>query len=90
MTFARRVKAKLTSPFNDLIGLNRPKEKELTVVFAVISELGSEKTLYLPFFSRVDLNKTCKILKGLGFNVQLLKIDVDSFYAKTKKCPSKA
>ena len=87
--FRKKVKAKLTSPFNDLIGLNRPKEKELTVVFAVISD-SSEKTLYLPFFSRVNLNKTCKILKGLGFNVQLLKIDVDSFYAKTKKCPSKA
>lgn len=87
--FRKKVKAKLAPPFSDLINADRPREKELTVVFAVISD-SPEKTLHLPFFSRVNLNNTCKVLKGLGFNVQLLKIEVDPRYAKTKKCPPKA
>lgn len=86
--FRKKVKAKLVAPFNGLIDVAaRPKEKEFTVVFAVISE-SAEKTLHLPFFSRVNLNNTCKVLRGFGFNVQLLKIDVDPAFAKTKKCPS--
>jgi uncharacterized protein (TIGR04141 family) len=84
--FRKKVKAKLAPPFSDLIDADRPKEKELTVVFAVISD-SPERTLHLPFFSRVNLNNTCKVLNGLGFNVQLLKVEVDSIYAKTKKCP---
>lgn len=85
--FRRKVKAKLATPFDSLIDVAaRPKEKEFTVVFAVISDLP-KKALHLPFFSRVNLNNTCKVLRGFGFNVQLLKIDVDPTYAKTKKCP---
>ena len=88
--FRKKVKAKLAAPFNGLIDVAaRPKEKEFTVVFAVISE-SSEKTLHLPFFSRVNLNNTCKVLRGFGFNVQLLKIDVDPTYAKTRICPPKS
>lgn len=87
--FRKKVKAKLAPPFSSLIEVEaRPKEKEYTVVFAVISD-SPEKTLHLPFFSRVNLNNTWKVLRGFGFNVQLLKIEVDPVYAKTKKCPSK-
>lgn len=87
--FRKKVKAKLAWPFSDLIDVGTgPKEKEFTVVFAVISD-SPEKVLYLPFFSRVNLNNTWKVLRGFGFNVQLLKIAVDPVYAKTKKCPTK-
>lgn len=87
--FRKKVKAKLTPPFSNLIEVeSRPKEKEFTVVFAVVSD-SSGKTLHLPFFSRVNLNNTRKVLIGFGFNVQILKIAVDPIYAKTKKCPSK-
>lgn len=87
--FREKLKAKLKPPFSNLIDIEaRPKDKEFTVVFAVISE-STEESLYLPFFSRVNLNNTCKVLKGFGFNVQLLKIPVDPLYAKTKHCPPK-
>ena len=66
----------------------RPRDHEFTVVFAVISD-SPEQTLHLPFFSRVNLNNTRKVLSGFGFNVQLLKIAVDPIYAKAKTCPSK-
>jgi len=84
--FRRKVKAKLPKPFDALIDISaRPKEKEYTVVYAVISEAPGE--LHLPFFSRVNLNNTRKVLEGFGFNVELLKIDVDETFAKTKICP---
>lgn len=87
--FRKKVKAKLASPFRDLIDVEaRPRDKEFTVVFAVISD-SPEQTLHLPFFSRVNLNNTRKVLSGFGFNVELLKIAVDPIYAKTKTCPSK-
>jgi uncharacterized protein (TIGR04141 family) len=87
--FRKKVKAKLASPFEDLIDVEtRPRDKEFTVVFAVISD-SPEQSLHLPFFSRVNLNNTRKVLSGFGFNVQLLKIAVDPIYAKTKTCPSR-
>lgn len=85
--FRRKVKEKLSNPFDALINVAaRPKEKEFTVVYAVISDTPGE--LYLPFFSRVNLNNTRKVLEGFGFNVELLKIDVDETFAKTKICPT--
>lgn len=45
--FRKKVKAKLGSPFNDLIAVERPTDKELTIVFAVISD-SEEKALQLP------------------------------------------
>lgn len=85
--FRRKVKAKLSKPFDTLIDIAaRPKEKEYTVVYAVISDAPEE--LYLPFFSRVNLNNTRKVLEGFGFNVELLKIGVDETFAKTTICPT--
>lgn len=48
--FRKKVKAKLWPPFSDLISPDRPKEKELTVVYAIISD-SPEKSVLLPFFS---------------------------------------
>jgi len=85
--FRKKVRGQLAAPFVDLIEINKkPGQDEFTVVYAVISE---EKggTLRLPFFSRVNLNNTAKVLRGFGYRVELLKIPVDDRYAKTTKLP---
>ncbi len=85
--FRRKVRGQLSAPFVDLIEINKkPGQDEFTVVYAVISE-EKERTLRLPFFSRVNLNNTAKVLRGFGYNVELLKIPVDDRYAKTTKLP---
>ncbi len=85
--FRSKVKAKLQSPFNDLITIRkRPDEGEYTIIYAVISNSEGDE-LYLPFFSRVNLNNTYKTLSGFGYKVEVLKIRVDDSYAKTKKWP---
>jgi uncharacterized protein (TIGR04141 family) len=81
--FRKKLKAKLKSPFAELINVPpRPADKEFTVVFAVISNVPGAK-LDLPFFSRVNFNNTAKVLRGFGYEVELLKIDWDENYAKT-------
>jgi uncharacterized protein (TIGR04141 family) len=83
--FRQKMKDKLDAPFADLVNVaSRPGDKEYTIVYAVVSE--SPKPLHLPFFSRVNLNNTAKILTGYGYKVELLKIDWDD-YAKAKKDP---
>jgi uncharacterized protein (TIGR04141 family) len=87
--FRKKVKDKLNLPFMDLIEVeSRPMEKEFTIIFAVISDSKGED-IYLPFFSRVNLNNITKTLKGFGYGVELLKIHVNDRYAKTKILPSK-
>ena len=85
--FRQKVRGQLSAPFVDLVHIDkRPSQDEFTVVYAVISgERGA--TLHLPFFSRVNLNNTVKVLKGFGYKVELLKIPVDAAYAKTTKLP---
>ncbi|MCU7871924.1 MAG: TIGR04141 family sporadically distributed protein [Candidatus Thiodiazotropha sp. (ex Lucinoma borealis)] len=85
--FRAKMKDKLPPSFKSLINVGaRPLEKEFTVTFAVISE-DQGMDLHLPFFSRVNINNTYRILKGYGYKVELLKILVDPTYAKTKKYP---
>jgi len=87
--FRKKVRAQLSPPFDELITEEaRPGEGEFTVVYAVISE-SKEEALTLPFFSRVNLNNTARVLRGLGYKVELLKIAVNEMYAKTKKLPPK-
>lgn len=87
--FRQKVREQLAPPFIDLIEIDkRPLPGEFTIVFAVISDAEGED-LYLPFFSRVNLNNTAKILRGFGFKVELLKIAFDDNYAKTVKIPPK-
>jgi len=84
--FRKKVKNKLSGPFNGLINVDkRPAEKEFTVVYSIISDSEGDD-LYLPFFSRVNLNNTARTLKGFGYNVELLKIHVNDRYAKTRIC----
>lgn len=85
--FRKKVKMQLNAPFSELIEVERkPLQDEFTVVFAVISDASGDRP-HLPFFSRVNLNNTVKVLKGFGFKVELLKIDVDESYSKTKLIP---
>lgn len=85
--FRKKVRAQLAGPFVDLIQVgNRPGPDEFTIVYAVISDKKGDN-LYLPFFSRVNLNNTVKILIGFGYKVELLKISVDDTYSKTIKLP---
>lgn len=87
--FRKKVIAQLASPFSDLFQIDsKPSQDEFTIVFAIISD-AKEKEVYLPFFSRVNLNNTVKILKGFGYKAELLKIVVDETYSKTVKIPSK-
>lgn len=80
--FRKKAKERLNPPFTDLIKVeSRPAENEFTVIFAVISDSTGDE-LYLPFFSRVNLNNTVKILKGFGYKMELLKIHVNDRYAK--------
>lgn len=86
-SFREKFKNKLPVNFKDLINVDtRPGDQEFTVTYAVISDSG-EENLYLPFFSRVNLNNTTKVLSGFGFSVEVLKIPVDDAHSKTKICP---
>lgn len=87
--FRRKVKEQLEPPFTDLFQIDtKPSQDEFTIVFAVISDAKNEG-LYLPFFSRVNLNNTIKILKGFGYKAELLKINVSDTYSKTAQLPPK-
>ena len=85
--FREKVKGKLGGSFKGLIDVDkRPDEDEFTVTYAVISN-SSEEDLHLPFFSRVNLNNIARILKGFGYKVEILKINCEESYSKTKHYP---
>lgn len=85
--FRKKVKAKLKGTFADLIEVDsRPAEKEYTIVYGIISDSEEDK-VSLPFFSRVNLNNTARMLKGFGYKVELLKISWDAHVAKKKTAP---
>jgi len=85
--FRKKFKDKVPDSFKSLVSVDkRPEENEFTIIYAVISDSVGDD-LYLPFFSRVNLNNTYKTLKGFGYKVEVLKIKVDDIYSKTKKCP---
>ncbi|HTW90274.1 MAG TPA: DUF6119 family protein [bacterium] len=82
-TFREKVRKQLAGPFADMFsGEGRPTD--FTIVYAIISE-APEGRPRLPFFSRVNLNNTARLLKGFGYGVELLKIPVLEEYAKTVK-----
>ena len=65
-----------------------PTTDEFTIVYAVISDAAGKK-LSLPFFSKVNLNNTRKILNGYGYKVELLKFTVSDAHAKKVTVPPK-
>ena len=77
--FRKKFRDRLPDSFKGLVTTNkRPDEKEYVITFAVISDEPGDD-LHLPFFSRVNLNNTEKILKGFGYRVELLKIPHDDY-----------
>ncbi len=85
-SFREKVRMKVKAPFAGLLkGTKKPAQDEFTIVYAIISAVKGK--LHLPFFSRVNLNNTAKILRGFGYKVELLKIEMDEIYAKTIKSP---
>ncbi len=75
--FRKKVKEKLPNSHKNLIEVDsRPVENDFTIVFAIISDSEGDD-LYLPFFSRVNINNAAKILVGFGYKVELLKIKRD-------------
>ncbi|WP_181157162.1 TIGR04141 family sporadically distributed protein [Paraburkholderia sp. BL21I4N1] len=87
--FRSKARARLDPPHKELIQIDkRPAQDEFTIVYAIISEAAGDK-LHLPFFSRVNLNNTRRLLVGYGYKVELLKISVDDTYVKTVAIPPK-
>ena len=85
--FRKKVVARMKPPFSNLINTSvRPADKEYTIVFGIISDSQGDD-VYLPFFSRVNLNNATKTLWGFGYKVELLKIKVSESFAKTKFIP---
>jgi len=87
--FRQKMRDQLAPSHQGLIDVgSKPAPDAFTVVYAIISEEPGP-ALHLPFFSRVNLNNTRKILRGYGFKVELLKIAVNDTYAKTTIAPTK-
>jgi uncharacterized protein (TIGR04141 family) len=61
----------------------RPKQGELRVVFAIISDRRGD--LKLPFFSRLNLKHAARRLEAYGFRVAKAKIDVNEAFSKTAR-----
>jgi len=86
--FRNKVRGHLVAPFVDLVEVDaKPGQDQFTIVYAIISDAVGDE-LHLPFFSRVNLNNTRKILRGYGYKVELLKIAVNNAYARTSKIPA--
>lgn len=82
--FRRKIIEKVPPAFKPLFSEHsKPKDQEFTITYAVISDSEGDG-LSLPFFSRVNLVNTVKVLNGFGFRVELLKIKVDPSYSMTK------
>lgn len=86
--FRKKVKAKLQPPFKDLMPESKPGQDQFKIVYGIISAEEGDG-LRLPFFSRVNVNNTTRILRGFGYEVELLKIAVDPVYARTARVPTK-
>lgn len=85
-TFREKVRTKLKPPFQGLLKVaKKPDQNEFTIIYAIISAVKGQ--LHLPFFSRVNLNNTAKVLRGFGFKVELMKIEMDEMFAKVIKGP---
>lgn len=74
--FRIQVNAKLPEAFRLANPLERVNTGNYEIVFGIISKEDGDG-LTLPFFSRVNLQNSTRILEGLGFSVSLLKIKVE-------------
>jgi uncharacterized protein (TIGR04141 family) len=82
-SFRRIVAGMMPDGFKIKNSDQRPKSDEYQIVYAIISDAPGE--LDIPFFSRLNLKNSARNLRGLGFRVAKLKIDVDEEKVKLKK-----
>jgi uncharacterized protein (TIGR04141 family) len=61
---------------------NRPADKELQVIFAIVSK--SLKPLNLPFFAKLSLRHAAQRLEIYGYRVALAKIGTEKVRAQIK------
>lgn len=81
--FRRQVDARLPSSHHLADPEKRPDSQEYHIVFAVIS--GDDSDLALPFFSRLNIKHADRRLRGYGYEVSKLKVDVADGRKKLKK-----
>lgn len=87
--FRKKVRAQLSPTHAELLSVDsKPEYESFTITYAVISDSPGPE-LHLPFFSKVNLVNTRKVLRGFGYKVELLKIPVNEVYAKTTLIPPK-
>lgn len=82
-SFRRRLLMKLPECANQDFYLDRPKDGQFRVIYAIVS--GKDGELQLPFFSRVTLKNSVKKLESMGFRVAISKISVSANMIATKK-----
>ncbi len=73
--FRRKLNVKLPDDIKLKNTELRPQASDYTIIYAIAT--NKEIPQRLPFFSKITLKNTIKSLHTLGFNVKLLKIDVD-------------
>jgi uncharacterized protein (TIGR04141 family) len=80
--FRQAVDPHLPEAFRGKFIENRPADKELRVVFAIVSK--SLKPLNLPFFAKLSLRHAAQRLEIYGYRVALAKIGTEKLRAQVK------
>lgn len=74
--YREEINEKLPAEFS--IELEHPDAREYKVIFAVISRDQNEKEMQIPFFSKISLSHTKKLLNDMGIsNVYLKQIEIE-------------
>jgi uncharacterized protein (TIGR04141 family) len=82
-TFRGKVNEILPKSFKINDPQQGPETDDYQIVYAIISDIPGE--LDIPFFSKLNLKNSARNLRGLGYRVAKLKIEVDEKQAKLKK-----
>ena len=86
--FREKVIKILNPAFKGLLSKEQSPDKDaFTIVYAIISDTEGDD-LRLPFFSQVNVNNTAKMLRGMGYKVELLKIKWDPAAVAARKKPA--
>ncbi|MFT7432620.1 MAG: hypothetical protein ACI9TY_000238 [Alphaproteobacteria bacterium] len=82
---------KLNDKLDDSIKLANPDNRPTSSDYSIIYAIATKKNIpiELPFFSKITLKNSLKKLKTLGYNVSLIKINIDEGFLKTKRYPKK-
>ena len=76
--YRKKIRAKLTPAFRDLIPLDRPDTAAYEVAYAIIGKWGTDPpSEKLPFFSKVNLRRHATDMQAMGYKVTYRKIDLE-------------